>query len=61
MRTLLAVLLLAFAGSMFVSVPTVEATPVPIHKAHKKQVKKKHKKHHHHARQHRRHVTTSVA
>ena len=61
MRKLLAVLLLAFASSLFVSVPTLEAKPVAIHKAHKKQVKKKHKKHHHHARQHRRHVTTSVA
>ena len=61
MRKLLAVLLLAFASSLFVSVPTVEAKPVAIHKAHKKQVHKKVKKRHHHARHHRHHRAAAVA
>ena len=59
MRKLLAVLLLAFASSLFVSVPTLEAKPVAIHKAHKKQVKVK--KRHHHVRHHRHHRAAAVA
>ena len=62
MRKLLVVLLLAFAGSLFVAVPTVEAKPVPVHKTHKKPAKKQKKKKHHHVyHHHHRHATASVA
>ncbi len=48
MKQMLAVVLLAFALSLFTSVPTAEAGTVKIHKAHKKHHKHRHHHHHHH-------------
>jgi hypothetical protein len=51
MKQLLAVLLMVFALSLFMSAPVADAVPVKIHKVHKKH--HKHPHHHHHHRHHK--------